>query len=54
MSWLGLVVVVVGIYLAFKVAGTMFQLVLWSVVLLAGYWFSAPVLGWPTLEQLLL
>lgn len=53
MSWLGLVVVVVGVYLAFKVAGAALQLALWLVILVAAYWFAAPILGWPPLEALL-
>lgn len=46
-SWLGLVMVVVGIYLAIKVAGFALKLVLWLVVIAGAYWLLAPYLGLP-------
>lgn len=42
MSWLALVAIVVGIYLAIKVAGFALKLVLWVVVLAGAYWLLAP------------
>ena len=47
MSWLGIVLVVVGIYFAIKVAGFVLKLVLWALVLFGAYWFLAPFLGMP-------
>lgn len=54
MSWLGLVVpaLVLALYLAFKVAGALLKIVLAVVMLVAGYWFAAPMLGWPTVSEL--
>lgn len=48
MSWIGIVLVVVGIYLAIKVAGFALKLLLWAVVLGVAYWLLAPMLGLPT------
>ena len=47
MSWVGIVLVVVGLYLALKVAGFALKLLMWALVLFGSYWFLAPHLGWP-------
>lgn len=47
MSWLGIILVVVGIYLAIKVAGFALKLVLWVLVIGGAYWLLAPYLGLP-------
>lgn len=47
MSWLGLVVLILCLYLAFKVAGVVLKLVLWLLIVVAAYWFVAPFFGWP-------
>ncbi|MBA2237834.1 MAG: hypothetical protein H0W24_03925 [Lysobacter sp.] len=47
MSWLGIVLVVVGVYLALKVAGVMLKLLMWGIVLVGLYWLLAPTLGLP-------
>ena len=47
MSWIGLVLVILGLYLAFKVAGFVLKLALWLLIVVAGYWFIAPFFGWP-------
>lgn len=47
MGWLGIVLVIVGVYLAFKVAGFVLKLVMWVLVLIGVYWLLAPHLGWP-------
>ena len=47
MSWFGLVVAVVGIWLALKVASFLAKLLLWALVLLGAYWFLAPLLDLP-------
>lgn len=51
MSWLGLLAVVIGLYLAFKVAGFVLKLALWVLIVVAGYWFLAPFFGWPPLAE---
>ncbi len=47
MSWVAIVLVVLGIYLAIKVAGLGLKLVLWALVIGATYWLLAPMLGMP-------
>ncbi|MEP6634120.1 MAG: hypothetical protein ABJA62_07910 [Luteimonas sp.] len=47
MSWLGIVLVVVGLYFALKVAGFALKLAMWALVLFGAYWFLAPYLGLP-------
>ncbi|WP_256645040.1 hypothetical protein [Thermomonas paludicola] len=47
MSWIGIVVLVLGVWLALKVAGVLFKLLLWAVAVVAVYWFAAPYLGLP-------
>ncbi|MEO5628191.1 MAG: hypothetical protein ABIQ62_00305 [Thermomonas sp.] len=47
MNWISIVVIIVGIWLALKVAGAAFKLVLWLIVLCAVYWFLAPYMGLP-------
>ena len=49
MSWLGIVLVIVALVLAFKVAGFMMKLLMWALVLAGLYWLLAPTLGLPTL-----
>lgn len=49
MSWLGIVLVVLGLYLAFKVAGFFLKLLMWGLVILGVYWLAAPYLGLPPL-----
>lgn len=52
MSWLGLAILVLALYLAFKVASALLKLVLFVVMLVAAYWFAAPMLGWPSVSDL--
>ncbi len=47
MNWISIIVIILGIWLAFKVAGAAFKLALWVVVVCAAYWFLAPYLGLP-------
>jgi hypothetical protein len=47
MSWLGFVLVVLGLWLAFRLAGWILRIVLWLVIVLAAWWWLAPYLGWP-------
>ena len=51
MNWIALVLVVLGLYLAFKLIGAALRLLMWLVVLAGAYWFAAPMLGWPTLSD---
>jgi len=53
MSWLGFVLLILGIYLAFKVAGVVVQLLVWLLILVAGYWFLGPYLGWPSIPEVI-
>lgn len=48
MSWVAILVVVLGAWLAIKAVGTLARLLLWALVLGAAYWFFAPHLGLPT------
>ncbi len=52
MSWLGLVLLVLGAYLAFKLAGALLKLLMFVLALVGAYWFIAPHLGWPTVSDL--
>ena len=45
MSWLGIVIAVVCLYLAFKVVGFFFKLLLVVAVFAALAWFAAPYLS---------
>jgi len=47
MSWIGIVLVIVGMWLALKVAGFALKLLMWALVLLGLYWLLAPLLGLP-------
>ena len=49
MSWMGVLLVVVCLYLALKVAGFALKLALWALVLFGLYWLLAPMLGLPAL-----
>ncbi|MCA0394460.1 MAG: hypothetical protein LCH70_10165 [Proteobacteria bacterium] len=52
MSWLGLVLLVLGAYLAFKLVGALLKALMFVVALVGAYWFLAPHLGWPTVSEL--
>ena len=47
MSWFGIVLVVIGLVLALKMAGFVMKLAMWALVLFGLYWFLAPRLGLP-------
>lgn len=49
MEMLGIVLVVLGLYLAFKVAGFVLKLAMWALVILGIYWLASPHLGLPSL-----
>ena len=52
MSWFGLVLVVLGAYLAYKVAGVLLKMLMFVLLLVGAYWFAAPYLGLPTVSDL--
>ena len=47
MTFIGLAVLVLCIYLEFKVAGFLFKIALWVVVIAVSYWLLAPMAGMP-------
>ncbi len=47
MSWLAIVLVVAGVWLALKVVGALIKLACLGLALAAAYWFLAPLLGLP-------
>ena len=49
MSWMGVVLVVIGLYRALKLAGLALKLAMWALVLLGLYWLLAPMAGLPPL-----
>jgi len=51
MSWLGMVAVIIGLYLAFKVVSMVLKVALWLLVVAAGYWFLSSFFGWPPLTE---
>ncbi|WP_242107935.1 hypothetical protein [Luteimonas aquatica] len=52
MSWVGVLVLIVGLYLAFKVVSFLLKVAMWGVVIAAAYWVVAPLVGWPPLMEL--
>ncbi|QCO67504.1 hypothetical protein E5843_06450 [Luteimonas yindakuii] len=48
MSWIGIVVLVLALYLGFKLVGVVLKLVLFVVALVIGYALLAPHLDWPS------
>lgn len=48
MSWIGIVIALVCLYLAFRVAAFLVKLLLWAAVLCGIYAFVAPMFGMPT------
>jgi hypothetical protein len=53
MSWLGLVAIIIGLYLAFKVAGVVLKLAMWVLIVVAAYWWLAPFFGWPPIDEVI-
>lgn len=47
MSWLAIVLIVIGVWLAIKLTGVLLKLLLWGMVLVGAYWLLAPVFGLP-------
>ncbi len=49
MSWIAIIAIILGSWLAIKVVGAAFKLAVWLAVLGVAYWFLAPYLGLPKL-----
>ena len=49
MSWLGMALVVIGVYFALKVVGFVLKLAMWALAMFGDYWFFGPYLGLPPL-----
>ena len=52
MSWLGLVLLLLCAWLAYKLAGALLKLLMFVLALACAYWFLAPHLGWPSVSEL--
>jgi len=52
LSVFAIIVAVVALYLALRVVETALKVLLWGVVLVAGYTVAAPWLGWPELADI--
>lgn len=52
MSWLGFVLLALGLYLAFKLVGALLKIAMVVLALVGAYWIAAPHLGWPTVSDL--
>lgn len=52
MSWVGILLLVVGAYLAYKLVGALLKILMLAVALVGAYWFIAPYMGWPTVSEL--
>jgi len=50
---LGLLVLLLALYLAFKVLESALKVMGWLLVLVIGYWLAAPTLDWLPLPELL-
>lgn len=48
MSWLGMVAAILGLFVAYKVAGVVMKLVACCVLVVGAWWWLAPRYGWPT------
>ena len=48
MNWIGILVALICLYLAFRVAAFLVKLLLWAAVLCGLYAFFAPMLGMPS------
>jgi len=50
---LGLLIVLLALYLAFKLLESVLKVLGWVLILAVGYWLAAPSLGWPPLPELI-
>lgn len=47
MSWIGILLLLVAVYAAFKVVGALLKTLLWIGILLFAWWYFAPRIGVP-------
>ena len=47
MNWIGWIILLLALWLAFKVAGVVFRVLLWLLVAVLLYWLLAPMFGLP-------
>jgi hypothetical protein len=52
MTWIGLLLLVLCAWLAFKLVGALLKLLMFVLALVGAYWFLAPHFGWPTVSEL--
>jgi len=52
-SLIGILTLLLALYLAFKLLESALKVMMWTLVLVAGYWLAAPSLGWPPLADLI-
>lgn len=52
MSWVGLGLLVIGAYLAYKLVGALLKVAMCVLALVGAYWLAAPHMGWPTVSEL--
>jgi len=50
---IGILALLLALYLALKVLESALKVIMWTLVLVAGYWLAAPMLGWPPLPDLI-
>jgi len=50
---LGIVILLLALYLAFKLLESVLKVLGWVLILAATYWLAAPSLGWPPLPELI-
>ena len=47
MTWVGILILIACVWVAFKLVGSLIKVALWLAVLLGLYWLAAPFLGMP-------
>ncbi|MCW5581080.1 MAG: hypothetical protein KIS72_07060 [Luteimonas sp.] len=52
MSWVGLLLIALGAYLAYRLVGALLKILMFLLVLVGAYWFAAPWLGLPSVSDL--
>ena len=50
---LGVLVLILGAYLLYKIAGVLLKVVLFLIALVVAYWLLAPVMGWPPIGEVI-
>lgn len=47
MTWVGILLLIIGVWVAFKMVGSLIKVLLWGAILVGLYWLAAPFLGMP-------